>query len=82
MLLIFGSTLSETLINVVTLICGYCNVNAPQNVLKRRNRLTLFFVPLFALSTKYVNQCTNCGAQTSLSADQAQHSLAWSQTHR
>jgi hypothetical protein len=78
MLLIFGSGIRETLINVVSFVCGYCHVQAPQNVIKRSNRFTLFFIPLFSFSTKYLNQCTNCGAETALSPEQAQNSLSWS----
>lgn len=82
MLLIFGNRVSEAIINIVTFVCGYCGVRATQNVIKRTNRFTLFFIPLFSFSTKYVNQCTNCGGQTALTADQAKNSLDWSQTHQ
>jgi hypothetical protein len=81
MLLIFGTRLSQSIINMVTFVCGYCHVQAPQNVIKRTNRFTLFFVPLFTVSTKYVNQCTNCGGLTALTSEQAQHSLAWAEAH-
>ena len=77
MLLIFGSRVSQTILTVVTFVCGYCDVQAPQNVIKLTNRFTLFFVPLFSFSTRYVNQCTNCGGETALTAEQARHSLAW-----
>ncbi|MGH1547710.1 zinc-ribbon domain-containing protein [Leifsonia poae] len=77
MLLIFGSTIHETLITVVTFVCGYCRVDARQNVLKRSHRFTLFFLPL-SFSTRYVNQCTNCGAETALSPEQARNAVAWS----
>jgi hypothetical protein len=79
MLLIFGTRVSETIINVVAFVCGYCGVRATQNVIKRSNRFTLFFIPLIPLSTKYLNECTNCGGQTALTAHQADNSLAWSQ---
>ncbi|WP_172582640.1 zinc-ribbon domain-containing protein [Subtercola boreus] len=82
MLLIFGSRISEAIINMVTFVCGYCHQQAPQNVIKRSNRFTLFFVPLFPFSTKYVNQCTNCGGLTELTADQARHSLEWAEAQR
>lgn len=80
MLLIFGNRITETIINMVTFVCGYCHVQSPQNVIKRSNRLTLFFVPLFSVSTKYLNRCTNCGGQTPLTAEQARHSLTWAET--
>jgi hypothetical protein len=81
MFLIFGNRVSDAIINVVVFVCGYCGVRASQNVIKRSNRFTLFFIPLFSFSTKYVNECSNCGGQTPLSADQARHSLSWSQSH-
>jgi hypothetical protein len=78
MLLIFGTTIRETLVTVVSFVCGYCRVDAPQNVLKRANRFTLFFIPLFSFSTRFVNQCTNCGAETAVTAEQARNAVAWS----
>ncbi|GAA1002224.1 zinc-ribbon domain-containing protein [Subtercola frigoramans] len=79
MLLIFGTRLSEAIINMVSFVCGYCHQHAPQNVIRRRHRFTLFFVPLFSVSTRYVNECTHCGGLTGLTAGQAKHSLAWSE---
>lgn len=77
MLLIFGTRVSQTVIAVVSLVCVYCHVRTPQNVIKLTNRFTLFFVPLFPVSSRYVNRCTNCGAETWLTADQARSSVAW-----
>ena len=82
MLLIFGTTVRETLVNVVAFVCGYCRVNAPQNVIKRSHRFTLFFLPLFSCSTRYGNQCTNCGAETALTRQQAENSLDWTAGRR
>ena len=82
MFLIFGNSISESLINVVAFICHFCGQNAPQNVMKRANRITLFFIPLIPLSTKYHNRCTNCGGVTPLTAEQAKNSLAWSESRR
>jgi hypothetical protein len=79
MLLIFGSTIRETLVTVVTFVCGYCRVEARQNVLKRSHRFTLFFIPLFSFSTRYVNQCTNCGAETALTPEQARNAVEWNE---
>lgn len=82
MLLIFGTGIRETIINVVSFVCGYCHMNAPQNVIKRSHRFTLFFLPLFSFSTRYVNQCSNCGAETALAPQQVQKSLEWSAGRR
>lgn len=77
MFLLFGTRATQAVINVVAFVCGYCGVHAQQRVLKRSTKLTLFFVPLFPISTSYMNQCTHCGALTRITADQARHSLAW-----
>jgi hypothetical protein len=81
MFLLFGTRTAEALINVVSFICGYCGVQAAQNVVKRSTKFTLFFVPLFSFSTSFTNVCTNCGGATALTKSQAQHSLDWARTH-
>jgi len=79
MFLLFGSRVSEQVVNVVTFVCGFCRTNAPQHVIRARNRFTLFFVPLFAFSTKYYNECTNCGGRTVLTRAQVDHSMRLAQ---
>jgi hypothetical protein len=75
MFLLLGTRVSEQIVKVVMFLCAFCNQEAPQNVVKASNRFTLFFVPLIPLSTKYYNECTNCGGTTPLTAAQVQHSL-------
>ena len=82
MLLIFGNRISDSIVNLVAFVCGFCNVRAEQQVIKRSNRFAIFFVPLFSFSTKYLNRCTNCGGETALTAEQVQRSLAWTRTGR
>jgi hypothetical protein len=76
MFLLFGSRVTEQIVNVVSFVCGYCDKRVPQNVIESKNRFTLFFVPLFTFSRRYRNECSNCGGRTALSAEQVQHSLA------
>ena len=78
MFLLFGTDPSEKVINVVSFVCGFCGVDARQNVITSSTRFTLFFIPLFSFSTRYRNECTNCGAETALTAAQARQSLSWS----
>jgi predicted RNA-binding Zn-ribbon protein involved in translation (DUF1610 family) len=78
--LLFGFNTSHKVINVVTFACSYCGESAVQNVVKTANRFTVFFLPLLSFSTKYYNECSNCGGQTRLSAAQARHSLEWVQS--
>ena len=82
MLLIFGNKISDSIFNVVMFVCGFCGVEASQTVIKRSNRFTLFFIPLFPFSTKYINSCSNCGGETALTVDQARNSLSWSRDNR
>ena len=82
MLLIIGSRLYETLVVLVSFVCPHCGVDAQQRVVKLANRLTLFFVPLFAVSTKYAVQCGHCGTTTALTRQQAEHSVEWAAAQR
>lgn len=75
MFLLFGTRISEQLINVVTFVCGFCHTNAQQNVIKSSNTFTLFFVPLFSFSTRYRNECTHCGGRTALTSAQVARSM-------
>jgi uncharacterized Zn finger protein len=81
MFLLFGLSTKQHLLTVVSFVCHFCGVNAQQNVVKRSNRFTLFFVPLFSVGTKYYNECTNCGGVTSLTRDQATHAQDWAIRH-
>jgi hypothetical protein len=81
MILLFGTKAYETLLTVVTFACRYCGMSAPQRVFKRATRFTLFFIPLFTVSTKHFVECSNCAGTTALTAEQARHSLEWAATH-
>ena len=81
-LLIFGTRLSDAIMVIVSFVCPRCGVDAEQRVTKTANRITLFFVPLFAISTKYRVHCTNCGAATALTKKQAEHSVEWAAQQR
>lgn len=73
MLLIFGFRPFITTLAMVTFVCGFCGQNVPQQVYKQANRFTLFFIPLFATSTRYFVECSNCGGTTELSREQVDH---------
>jgi hypothetical protein len=79
--LLFGTRATEAVINVVSFVCGFCGVAATQHVVKRSTKFTLFFVPLFTVSSSYFNSCDNCGGVTKLTKAQAQHSLEWARTN-
>jgi hypothetical protein len=81
-LLIFGTRAFETLLLVVSFVCPHCGVDARQSVYKSATRFTLFFIPLFTVSTRYFVHCSNCGVATSLTRQQAEHSLEWASSQR
>jgi hypothetical protein len=57
---------------MITLLCGRCG-NPSAHALRRRvMKFTLFFIPLFPISSKYSTQCTFCGAQTAVPKEQAE----------
>lgn len=62
---------------VVTFLCPFCGRDVAQRVLKLVNRFTLFFVPLFPVSTRFVNECSNCGGITQITREQAEQAAAW-----
>jgi uncharacterized Zn finger protein len=79
-ILLFGTRLSSTVIAIVSFVCPFCSKDAAQRVIRLVNRFTVFFVPLFPVSTRFVNECTNCGGHTAISREQADNAVAWAAT--
>ncbi|WP_329176621.1 MULTISPECIES: zinc-ribbon domain-containing protein [unclassified Streptomyces] len=71
-MIIFGTRGYLYTLAMITLVCGRCGNPAAHTLKKRVTKFTLFFVPLFPISTKYVTQCTFCGAAQQLSKEQAE----------
>ncbi len=82
MILLFGTRLGSTIVAIVSFVCPFCSKDVAQRVVKLVNRFTLFFIPLFPVSTRFVNECTNCGGVTALSREQAENAVAWARTDR
>ena len=72
MLVIFGIRVSEDVLGVVRYVCETCGREGAHQVLRRRRRFTLFFVPLFSVGTTYVDVCTWCARRRELSQQQAE----------
>ncbi|WP_328608370.1 zinc ribbon domain-containing protein [Amycolatopsis sp. NBC_00345] len=64
---------------LATFLCGQCGYPAAHAVLKRVTKFTLFFIPLFPISVKYLTQCTHCGAQNRITREQADQIVAQQQ---
>ncbi|MEO3976431.1 zinc-ribbon domain-containing protein [Streptomyces sp. CAU 1734] len=75
-MIIFGTKGYLHQLAILTLVCGSCGNPAAHTLRKRVTKFTLFFVPLFPVSTKYGTQCTFCGAEQKLTAEQSDQLLA------
>ncbi|MFD3517205.1 zinc-ribbon domain-containing protein [Streptomyces sp. NPDC058657] len=62
-MIIFGTKGYVYQLAMLMLLCGQCGNPAAHSLRKRVTKFTLFFIPLFPVSTKYVTQCTFCGAE-------------------
>ncbi|CAL9340334.1 hypothetical protein SUDANB145_00250 [Streptomyces sp. enrichment culture] len=71
-MIIFGTKGYLYQLAVLTLVCGHCGNPAAHTLRKRVTKFTLFFVPLFPVSTKYTTQCTYCGAERKLTGEEAE----------
>jgi hypothetical protein len=71
-MIIFGTKGYLYQLAMLTLVCGRCGNPAAHTLRKRVTKFTLFFVPLFPISVKYVTQCTFCGAEQKIPGEQAE----------
>ncbi|WP_221353723.1 zinc-ribbon domain-containing protein [Streptomyces beigongshangae] len=71
-MIIFGTKGYLHQLAILTLLCGQCGNPAAHTLSKRVTKFTLFFVPLFPVSTKHTTQCTFCGAQQKITKEQAE----------
>jgi hypothetical protein len=75
-MIIWGTRSYMYQLAMLTLVCGRCGNPAAHALRKRVMKFTLFFIPLFPISTKYFTQCTFCGAQSQVPKEQAEALLA------
>ncbi|GAA2660617.1 zinc-ribbon domain-containing protein [Streptomyces vastus] len=71
-MIIFGTKGYLYQLAILTFMCGSCGNPAAHTLKKRVTKFTLFFVPLFPFSTKYMTQCTFCGAEQRITKEQAE----------
>ncbi|MEE1757219.1 zinc-ribbon domain-containing protein [Streptomyces sp. SP18CS02] len=75
-MIVFGTRAYLHQLAVPTLVCGRCGRSAAHPLRKKVTRFTLFFVPLFTVSTKYATQCALCGAEQRVTRAQAEQLAA------
>ncbi|MEU2964507.1 zinc-ribbon domain-containing protein [Streptomyces ardesiacus] len=70
-MIVFGTKGYLYQLAMLSLVCGRCGNPAAHALRKRVRKFTLFFVPLFPVSTTYATQCTFCGAEQRVTPEQA-----------
>lgn len=82
MLLIFGTKAYRDIRGVVTLVCQVCGHPAAHRLERLTTRFTLFFIPLFTVSSRYGMQCAMCSAETRLDRADAERLLGSADTRQ
>ncbi|MEU9182621.1 zinc-ribbon domain-containing protein [Streptomyces sp. NPDC048550] len=75
-MIIFGTTGYLYQLAVLMLTCRHCGNPAAHAVRKYVTKFSLFFVPLFPISTKFVTQCTFCGIEQEVPREWAEQPQA------
>ena len=75
-MLIFGLSAKQYLMATLFYVCEVCGNQAAHQLVRRVNRFTLFFIPLFPVSTRYVDTCTACGRSIEVPRDRAEVAAA------
>jgi len=75
-MLIFGFSAKQILMATLFYVCETCGNQAAHQLVKRTNRFTLFFIPLFSVSSRYVDTCTACARSIDVPRDRAEMAAA------
>ena len=78
-MIIFGTRAYLQAVAMVNFICTNCHNPAAQRVMRRVVRFTLFFIPLFPVSSSYTTTCTFCGLTTRINKEQAESYAVYAQ---
>lgn len=76
MLFIFGVGEREVSLSTVLLSCEVCGNYAGHHIVKRVRKVSLFFIPLIPIGTRYLDWCTSCGRTREISRGQAEAAAA------
>jgi hypothetical protein len=71
MLIIWGYKRYLQQLAMLTFLCGNCGNPAAHTLSRAVTKFTLFFIPLFPISSKYFTQCTFCGTSRRVGKEEA-----------
>jgi hypothetical protein len=75
-MLIFGLSAKQILMATLFYVCETCGNQAAHQLVRRTNRFSLFFIPLFPVSTRYIDTCTYCSRSIEVPRDRAEMAAA------
>jgi len=78
-MIIYGWRRSVRQLATATYVCGTCQNPTAHALRRTATKFTLFFIPLFPISSKYFTVCTFCGATNKLTKAEAQQVTAMQQ---
>jgi hypothetical protein len=81
MLVIFGTKAYREILGVRTLVCRFCGSPAAHRLEKITTRFTLFFIPLFTVSSSYRMQCSLCTAESRIDRAEAERLVGTTGPH-
>jgi transcription elongation factor Elf1 len=67
MLILFGFKTAMKELFRRQMVCPNCGQNASQRVDERSSKFTVFFIPVFTTSRRYLRTCAYCGITSELS---------------
>jgi zinc-ribbon family len=71
-MLIWGFKLYSAVVATFAYVCENCQQQSAHHLVKRVRKFSLFFIPLFPVSTKYTDTCTYCGRTIPVPKEQAE----------
>ena len=75
-MLIFGLSSRDLLVATLVFVCERCQHQGAHQIVKRVRRLSLFFVPLVPVGTRYLDVCTVCGRTINVPREMAEQAVA------
>lgn len=80
-LFIFGVGERDVSLATALLTCEVCGTHGGHQIVKRSRKVSLFFIPLIPVGTRYLDVCTTCGRAREISRTQAEAAAADSRSH-
>jgi len=71
-----GLSAKQILMATLFYVCETCGNQAAHQLVKRTNRFTLFFLPLFPVSTRCLDTCAACARTITVPRDRAEAAAA------